>query len=73
MRRELLQSVTYDSGEMAQLKIINEVLSRAGTREKGRFNASCAVHEIHVLRINLLKLMMHRWKRVCMRVNASGH
>jgi len=59
MRRGLLHSVTYDSGEMAQLKIINEVLSRAGAQEKGRFNALCAVHEIHVLRIYLLKLMMH--------------
>lgn len=49
---------------MAQLKIINEVLCRAGTREKGRFNVPYAVHEIHVLRIYFLKLMMHRWKRV---------
>ena len=51
MRRGLLHSVTYDSDEMAQLKIINEVLSRAGAQEKGRFNTLCAVHEIHVLRI----------------------
>jgi len=39
MRGGLLHSVTYDSGEMAQLKIINEVLSQ--TREKSRFNAAC--------------------------------
>lgn len=73
MHGGLLHSVTYDSGEMMQLKIINEVLSSAGTREKGRFNAPCVVHEIHVLHIYLLKLMMHRWKRVCTRVNANGH
>jgi len=65
MRGGLLHSVTYDSGEMAQLKIINEVFSQI--REKGRFNAACAIHEIHVLRIYLLKLMMHRWRIVCVR------